>query len=67
MPVLNAADKQLVQEIIGTFLFYAHTIDVTMFKALGTLSIQQSQLTEATMSAIVKFLNYAATHPDAKL
>ena len=66
-PVLNAADKQLVQEIIGTFLFYAHTINVTMLKALGTLSTQQLQLTEATMSAIVKFLNYATTHPDAKL
>jgi hypothetical protein len=65
--VLSAADKKLVQEIIGTFLFYARAINVTMLKALGTLSTQQLQPTEATMSAIVKFLNYAATHPDAEL
>jgi len=38
-----------------------------MLKALGTLSTQQSMPTEATMMAIVKFLNYAATHPDAEL
>jgi hypothetical protein len=38
-----------------------------MLKAIGTLSTQQSQATEATMSAIVKFLNYAATHPNAEL
>jgi hypothetical protein len=57
----------LLQEIIGTFLFYACAINVTMLKALGTLSTQQLQLTEATMSAIVKFLNYAATHADAEL
>ncbi len=38
-----------------------------MLKALGTMLTQQSKPTEATMTAIVKFLNYAATHPDAEL
>jgi hypothetical protein len=66
-PVLNAADKQLFQEIIGTFLFNARAIDVTMLKALSTISTQQLQPTEATKSAIVKILNYAATHPNAEL
>jgi hypothetical protein len=66
-PVLDAPEKKRVQEIIGTFLFYARAVDITMLKALGTLSTQQSKPTEATMESIVKFLNYAATHPDAEL
>jgi hypothetical protein len=33
--VLNAADKQLVQEIIGTFLFYARAINVPCSKILA--------------------------------
>jgi hypothetical protein len=66
-PLLDAPAKKLVQEIIGTFLFYARAIDNTMLKPLGTLSSQQSQPTEMTMNAIVKFLNYAATHPNAEL
>jgi hypothetical protein len=59
--------SKLVQEIIGTFLFYARAIDNTMLKPLRTLSTQQSQPTEMTMNAIIKFLNYTATHPNAKL
>lgn len=66
-PLLDAMDKQRVQEIIATFLFYARAIDNTMLKALGTMLTQQSKPTEATMTAIVKFLNYAVTHPDAEL
>jgi hypothetical protein len=38
-----------------------------MLKALGMMSTQQSKPTEATMTAIVKFLNYATMHSDAEL
>lgn len=40
---------------------------ITMLKALGMMSTQQSKPTEATMTAIVKFLNYATMHSDAEL
>jgi hypothetical protein len=66
-PMLDASEKQRVQEVIGTFLFYARAIDATMLKALGTMSTQQFKPTEATMMSIIKFLNFAATHPDAEL
>ena len=48
--------RQRVQEIIGTFLFYARAVDITMLKALGTMSTQQSKPTEATMKASSSFL-----------
>jgi hypothetical protein len=66
-PCLDSSSKQRVQEIIGTFLFYAWAINLTMLKALGTMLTQQSNLTEATMCSVIKFLNYATTHPDAEL
>ena len=66
-PYLDAANKKTVQEVLGTFLFYARAVDITMLKAIGTIATQQAKPTETTMKAIVKFLNYAATHPDAEL
>jgi len=38
-----------------------------MLVALGTLASQQAKGTEATMDALVHLLNYAATHPEAKI
>ena len=37
-----------------------------MLVALGTLATQQSKQTESLWNDITWFLNYAATHPDAK-
>jgi len=64
-PPLNEPDIKLLQEIIGTFLYYARAIDNTMLVALGTLASAQSQGTQATMDAAIKLLNYAATNPVA--
>jgi phenolic acid decarboxylase len=38
-----------------------------MLVTLSDLASEQSAATEATMEAVVQFLNYAATHPDAVL
>jgi hypothetical protein len=54
-----------LQQIIGTFLFYARAVDNTMHVALGTLAAAQTQGTAQTMDAAIQLLNYAATHPDA--
>ena len=66
-PLLDKKAKKKVQSIIGSFLYYARAVDETMLKALNTLSTQQKDPTERTLSALIKFMNYAATHPDAKV
>ena len=67
-PFLNAANKTHVQMVLGTFLFYTRTVDVTMLKAIGTtLATQQSNPTEGTMNGITKLLSYAASNPNAEL
>jgi hypothetical protein len=55
----------MLQQIIGTFLFYGRAVDNTMLVALGTLAAAQTQGTEKTMEATMQLLDYAATHPDA--
>ena len=64
-PPLNKADKKFIQEVIGTFLYYARCVDSTMLTALGTMATQQANPTEKTMTNIRQFLDYATTHPDA--
>ena len=64
-PILDAADKKKVQEVVGTFLYYARAVDSTMLPALGTIGSQQAKSTQATMEAVTQLLNYAATHPEA--
>jgi hypothetical protein len=64
-PLLNKADKKFVQEVTGTFLYYARAVDATMLTALGSIATQQANPTENTMTKVQQFLDYAATHPDA--
>jgi hypothetical protein len=62
---LNAADTKHIQEVLGTFLFYARAIDSTMLAAIGTLATQQAHGTKATLVALTQLLNYAASNPNA--
>ena len=64
-PALSKEEKTFIQEVIGTFLYYARAVDCTMLCALGSLASQQSQPTERTMQLIKQFLDYAASNPDA--
>ena len=64
-PALDASDRNHVQTVLGTLLFYARAVDSTMLATIGTLATQQAKGTEATMRALTQLLNYCATHPDA--
>ena len=56
-----------LQQIIGVLLYYARAVDSTMLVALGTLAAAQTKATINTMKAAHQLLDYAATHPDAKV
>ena len=66
-PPLSAADAKRLQSIVGTFLWYARSIDGTMLGAINRLGSRQAKPTQAVMDAANHFLQYAATHPDAVL
>ena len=64
-PKLDANGILQIQEIVGVFQYYARAIDSTMLVALGNIGAAQASATTRTRKAAVKFLNYAATHPEA--
>jgi hypothetical protein len=52
-----------LQQILGTFLYYAIAVDATMLVALGTLASKQTKATTTTSNDVQHLLDYAATHP----
>ena len=66
-PKLNDEKKKFVQQVTGTFLYYARCVDPTMLMALSAIAADQSAPTEKTMQKTLYFLDYVASHPDALL
>ena len=65
---LTPKQRKLLQEFIGTFLFYARAIDNTMLEPIGTIATAMTTSTWDNLSKRMKqFLDYAATHPDATI
>ena len=66
-PPLQATDLTILQQILGTLLYYARAVDNTMLVAISTLASVQSKGTTATLNAAIHLLNYCATHPNATI
>jgi hypothetical protein len=64
-PALPKEGKKFIQEVIGTFNYYARCVDSTMLVALGSLATQQANPTKNTMAKVKQFLDYTTTHPNA--
>jgi hypothetical protein len=64
---LPAPQITRIQQIIGTLLYYSLAVNPTMLVALGPIAAKQTKATENTANAVVKLLNYAATHPNATI
>jgi hypothetical protein len=62
---LPKEDNNIIQEVIGTFLYYARCFDSSMLAALGFIATQQANPAENMMKKLQQFLDYASTHPDA--
>ena len=56
-----------IQQVVGVFLYYGRALDNTMLVTINDMSHEQSSATTSTMAIVKHFLNYAATHPIAKL
>ena len=66
-PKLDKEDKLFIQQVTGTFLYYARAVDSTMLVTLSAIAAQQSDPTVETMKKTLKLLDYVVTHPDAVL
>ena len=56
-----------VQQIVGTFLYYALAVDSTMLVALSAIGSEQSHATQQTLDDTTWLLDYAASHRDATI
>jgi hypothetical protein len=66
-PLLNKKGIKRVQQIVGSILYYARAVDMTVLMALSTIAIEQMSATEKTMSKCVQLLDYLAHNADAKI
>ena len=66
-PKLDSVDINLIQKIVGTFLYYGIAVDNTILVALSTIASEQYSATSNTAKKITQLLNYLATHPDATI
>jgi hypothetical protein len=64
-PLLGKVKKKHVQQIVGSFLYYAKAVDPTILMALSEISSQQEAPAENTMKYVKQFLDYIWIHPDA--
>ncbi len=64
-PPLSEEEKKQVQRLVGSILYYAGAVDLTVLMALSTIASEQSKCTQQTMHRCKQLLDYLATHPDA--
>jgi hypothetical protein len=56
-----------VQQIVGSILYYAQAVDMTVLMALSKIVIKQMKATEKTMAKCTQLLGYLAYHADAEV
>ncbi len=54
-----------IQQIVGTVMYYARAVDITILAALSSITAEQAQATKQTEQHIHTLLDYLATHKDA--
>ena len=60
-PVLGKEAKKYIQQVLGTFLYYARAVDLTMLAALSAIASEQASPTQSTMKKVEQFLDYVRT------
>ncbi len=67
-PTLDEKGIKPIQQIIGSILYYAHAVDMTVLEALSTIAINQTKATKRTMEQCrIQLLDYLASNQNAKV
>ena len=62
---MSPDEKKLLQQVCGTFLYYARAVDCTMLHPLNDIATRVNDGTQQTVKVIKHFLYYCATNPEA--
>jgi hypothetical protein len=66
-PKLDAKDIKRVQQIVGSILYYARAVYMTILMALSSIAVEQTKATERTMDKCTQLLDYLMGHAGAKV
>ncbi len=66
-PKLSPEEIKEIQRVIGSILYYAQAINITVLMALSSIAIEQSKRTTNTMTKTKQLLDYLATYPNATI
>jgi hypothetical protein len=66
-PKLDKKGINRVQTIVGSILYYAQTVNMTVLMALSTIAVDQMKATKRTMERCTQLLDYLAHNTDAKV
>jgi len=62
---LTEKEIKQVQKVVGSILYYARAVDMTVLMSLSSIASEQTKGTERTLEKAYQVLNYLASHPDA--
>ena len=65
--MLDAKGIKRVQQIVGSILYYARAVDMTVLMALSSIAVEQMKATEKTMGRCVQLLDYLVSNSEAKV
>ncbi len=66
-PLLDEKGLKKVQKIVGSFLYYARAVDMTVLMALSAIAVKQTKAMAKTMGRCIQLLNYLASNSVAKV
>jgi hypothetical protein len=66
-PKLNGKGIKRVQQIVGSILYYARAVNMTILKALSLIAVEQTNATEKTMARCTQLLDYLLHNANTKV
>ena len=66
-PPVSKEEKVYIQQVVGSFPYYARAIDMTILHALRAIAAEQANPIVRTLERVRQFLDYMYTHPDASI
>ncbi len=63
LPV-SSAEKTWIERVVGSLLFYARALDLSILTAVCQLSSYQSNPTQLDLTTAHRLLNYVSSHPN---
>jgi hypothetical protein len=66
-PKLNNAGIKWVKKIVGSILYFARTMDMTVLMALSSIAMEQTKATDPKLERCVQLLDYLVSNNPAKV